>query len=81
MSACFGEDPELWFQTHPRLQGKAKAICAGCPIRQECLDHAMKHNIKFGIWGGLTPCERWALTKKRRKANRWMHEVPELVDA
>jgi len=63
MSACFGENPELWFAAHPRNQAKAKAICGRCPIRQECLEHALKHKIKYGIWGGLSHAERYRLTR------------------
>lgn len=36
----------------------AKEICGGCPVRVECLDHAMRHDERFGIWGGLTDAER-----------------------
>lgn len=67
MSACFGENPELWFATHPRNQVKAKAICGRCPIRQQCLEHALKHRIKDGIWGGLTRAERDKLTRRPAK--------------
>ena len=36
----------------------AKAICAGCPVRTECLDHAIATGERWGIWGGLTADER-----------------------
>jgi WhiB family redox-sensing transcriptional regulator len=37
---------------------KAKAICHECEVRWECLDYALEHNIKFGIWGGFSEHER-----------------------
>lgn len=40
---------------------QAKAICATCPMIQACLDHAIKSECEFGIFGGLTPAERKAL--------------------
>jgi WhiB family redox-sensing transcriptional regulator len=36
----------------------AKAVCAGCPVQVECLDHAVTHDERHGIWGGLTDAER-----------------------
>lgn len=40
----------------------AKAICAGCPVRWECLDDAVRNDDQWGIYGGLTPEERGART-------------------
>ncbi|MEU9760261.1 WhiB family transcriptional regulator [Streptomyces sp. NPDC047987] len=37
---------------------EAKALCAQCPIRQACADHAIRCGETDGIWGGLTPAER-----------------------
>jgi WhiB family redox-sensing transcriptional regulator len=36
----------------------AKAICARCPVVDECLDYAIVKRETRGIWGGLTPIER-----------------------
>jgi WhiB family redox-sensing transcriptional regulator len=38
-----------------------KAICGGCPVRQECLAYALDAGEPFGIWGGLTTDERLTL--------------------
>lgn len=46
----------------------AKAICAECPVRQECLDHAVRYREIFGIWGGKTEKERRALRRALRRA-------------
>jgi len=37
---------------------QAKAVCAGCPVRAECLAWALEQRIEFGILGGLTEHER-----------------------
>lgn len=37
---------------------RAKAVCERCTVRQECLDYAIEHNERYGIWGGLTDNER-----------------------
>ena len=52
---------------HPEKGGStrvAKAICAGCDVRQQCLDYALTNRIPDGVWGGLSPLER----KARRAA-------------
>ena len=60
-AACRGADPDLFFPSEEggKAQAwKAKAICAGCPVRAECLDHAVRHGEHWGIWGGTAPGER-----------------------
>lgn len=37
---------------------RAKAICASCGVRRDCLDYAMSIRELHGIWGGLTEAER-----------------------
>jgi WhiB family transcriptional regulator, redox-sensing transcriptional regulator len=37
---------------------RAKAICVSCPVREPCLDYAMKIREPHGIWGGLNELER-----------------------
>lgn len=36
----------------------AKAICASCPVKAECLQMAMDNVERFGIWGGTSERER-----------------------
>lgn len=33
-------------------------FCSGCPVKQLCLEYALKNNDQFGVWGGKTPEER-----------------------
>ncbi|TMR13807.1 WhiB family transcriptional regulator [Nonomuraea turkmeniaca] len=42
----------------------AKAICAGCPVRGDCLRWALEHGERWGIWGGLNPRERRHLRRR-----------------
>ena len=61
--ACLTADPELFF---PIAEGtitkkqvaQAQRICADCPVRQQCLEFAMRTREPAGIWGGTTPEER-----------------------
>ncbi|MHA6801523.1 WhiB family transcriptional regulator [Bounagaea algeriensis] len=41
-----------------RREDAAKDICARCPVRQACLNHALAVEEPYGVWGGLTPAER-----------------------
>lgn len=53
-------DPNMWFApSNSTSATQAKAICLECPVRQTCLDYAKTERIDFGIWGGLTPGERY----------------------
>ena len=52
-----------------RAIAKAKAICATCPVADECLTWAIESKQAEGIWGGHTPKERRTLRR------RWLEEV------
>lgn len=48
----------------------AKAVCAACPVRAECLEFALVTNQQYGVWGGASEEERLALRRERRRAAR-----------
>ena len=57
--ACSGHpSPEWWFPPKGHRATQAKALCAGCPVRCECLAFAVREHITEGVWGGLLPSER-----------------------
>lgn len=41
----------------------AKSICAGCIVRTECGNFALRHRIKYGVWGGLSWDDRETILK------------------
>ena len=58
---CAKADPELWFpvdEEDPELAAEAADVCFGCPVRRDCLAHALAIGERHGIWGGLTPRQR-----------------------
>jgi len=55
---CAQTDPELFFPEKGGSVREAKAVCAGCPVRAQCLAHALAHGERFGVWGGLSEHER-----------------------
>ncbi len=49
----------------------ARAICAGCPVRAECLEFALTaekgqvSSSRFGVYGGMSPRERFREYRRR----------------
>jgi Transcription factor WhiB len=39
-------------------------VCAGCEVRAECLQYALDHSERFGVWGGLSERERRELGRQ-----------------
>lgn len=52
-------------------QHRAKMICAGCPVKTECLVEALDNEIEWGVWGGMTERERRAVLRKRPNVTSW----------
>lgn len=63
---CVGVDQDLFFPERGETTREAKAICAGCEVRFECLEAALARGEKFGIWGGASERERRRMRKNRR---------------
>ncbi|MEU2874230.1 WhiB family transcriptional regulator [Streptomyces olivoreticuli] len=57
-AACQGEDTELFFPNGRGPSARAQRICAGCPVIEECREHAERMPERFGIWAGATPQQR-----------------------
>ncbi|MCZ4120275.1 WhiB family transcriptional regulator [Streptomyces sp. H39-S7] len=69
-ASCRTADPEELF-VDGAAQHRATAICEGCPVRTECLAHALDHRIEHGVWGGMTDRERRALLRRRPTVTSW----------
>ena len=67
---CLGVDPDLFFPERGASTREAKAVCAGCEVRVDCLEYALANGEKFGIWGGLSERERRRLRRQRALARR-----------
>lgn len=57
-AACRGLDTDLFFTDRGESTAAAKAVCAGCNVRSECLAYAQAKAERFGIWGGLSERQR-----------------------
>lgn len=75
LGACRHEDPELFFPVVPTGPGlvqidRAKAVCARCEVRAECLRFAVETVQDHGVWGGTSEEERRALRRVRAAAGQ-----------
>jgi len=66
--ACRDADDTLFFHpegergsTRRRRAEAAKAICATCPVINECREQSLRVREPYGVWGGLSEDERAAL--------------------
>jgi WhiB family redox-sensing transcriptional regulator len=70
---CAEVGGDLW---HPERGGsarEAKAVCALCEARPECLAYALEHRLADawdGVWGGTAPRERRAMLRAQEEAQR-----------
>ena len=74
---CAGVETEKFFLPYAvrnsekqRLNAEAKAVCAGCPVIEQCLSHALSVPEEFGVWGGLTPEERKIVSRRNKLNNK-----------
>lgn len=70
LAACNKADPDDLFVSGA-AQNRAKAVCAGCVVRTECLADALDNRVEFGVWGGMTERERRALLRRRPDVTSW----------
>jgi WhiB family redox-sensing transcriptional regulator len=76
VASCRDTDPDLFFPVGTTgLAAEqiraAKAVCAGCPAKEPCLQFAIENNQDSGVWGGTAEDERRSLRRawvKSRKA-------------
>jgi len=64
-AACRKTGGELFFSpdgergsTKRRRERAAKAVCAICPVREDCAAYAIGNHERYGVWGGLSEHER-----------------------
>lgn len=58
-------EPEDWFQKpNSQRTRAAREVCLECPVREQCLEYAVRKRIPDGIWGGKTEKELRSLLRK-----------------
>ena len=56
---------------------RAKAFCAGCVVRVECLDAAIARHEPWGVWGGELLANGKVLAQKRKRGRPPKQPRPE----
>ena len=58
---CLQVDPETFFApegmhggARRRREAEAGAVCAACPVLDDCRIHVLETREPYGVWGGLT---------------------------
>jgi WhiB family redox-sensing transcriptional regulator len=67
-AACGDQDLELFYPEPGDVAAEqaAKQACAGCPVRQPCLEMALVTGDQHAILGGTTPAERVSMRRQRQ---------------
>ncbi|MEX2292364.1 MAG: WhiB family transcriptional regulator [Acidimicrobiales bacterium] len=65
---CAALPPSTFFPSDGAGVEEARKICSGCPVKEQCLEHALEHRIDHGVWGGCSERERRRILKRRRAA-------------
>ncbi|MCA1832822.1 MAG: WhiB family transcriptional regulator [Actinobacteria bacterium] len=73
LARCRGSDASLFFSptylekrdVRADREAKARAICAECAVKRDCLDFALSTREPHGIWGGFNEIERRAILARR----------------
>ncbi|AYG79334.1 Transcriptional regulator WhiB [Streptomyces hundungensis] len=63
---CRQAGPEFFFPAPGSSTREAKQLCGACEQRTACLEYALAHDERFGVWGGLSEKERFALQRTRQ---------------
>jgi WhiB family redox-sensing transcriptional regulator len=71
-AACREADPELFFPVAANGPGareiaRAKAVCAVCRVRRQCLQYALATHQLHGVWGGTSEDERQLQARRERE--------------
>ncbi len=71
-AACRGIDTANFY--HPenergpsrtKRELRAKAVCSGCPVIENCRRWALSTREPYGVWGGLSAEEREAMLTRK----------------
>jgi hypothetical protein len=69
-AACADVHTDVFFPTRGQDTRPAKAICATCSVRDECLEWALDNVDQHGVWGGKSERERRGMRIARNRARR-----------
>lgn len=69
-AACANRGNSCFYGDAVDQQEEALQFCARCDVRERCLDYALNGEERFGVWGGLTARQRFAVLSGRPIVSR-----------
>ena len=63
---CRDIPPGVFFPSDGVGVDAARRICMECPVREPCLEYALRNRIDHGVWGGASERERRRILRQRR---------------
>lgn len=80
LGACKGVSTGIFFLgDDDQIPGEAvRAMCEGCPVREQCLQWALSHD-EYGYWGGTTRTQREAILSGRDRVKCPLCESRDIV--
>jgi hypothetical protein len=60
---CSQVDGDSFFPEKGGSANAAKKVCQECPVAVQCLQYALDHDERWGIWGGHSEPERRRLKR------------------
>ena len=67
-AACVDMDPAIFFPPRGESIAPAMMVCNVCSVRAECLEYALEHHERQGIWGGMSERHRRRVLRARSHA-------------
>jgi WhiB family redox-sensing transcriptional regulator len=67
---CAQTGPEAFHPERREPAAPAIAVCRRCPVRAACLEYALTHDERFGVWGGVPARARARLRRDRALPSR-----------
>jgi len=63
---CRTSPPDVFFPSDGVGVEVARRLCADCPVKEPCLEYALRNHIEHGVWGGASERERRRIARRRR---------------
>ncbi|MGW0819469.1 WhiB family transcriptional regulator [Streptomyces viridiviolaceus] len=64
-AACRGMDSSVFYsptgergRLRKEREERARRVCEGCPVREQCARMALETREHYGVWGGLSEADR-----------------------
>jgi WhiB family redox-sensing transcriptional regulator len=67
LGACRGLEASIFYPDDDVEADVAKSVCAQCGVRSACLEYAISHRERAGVWGGATERDRRRIIRQRRR--------------